>query len=144
MSQPISALMERRVWTVDMDDSVAEVERLFGDRGLAWAPVLESRRTIVGVVSAADLLQFHAQGRDPTATRAWQLCTYKPVTVGPETPLGEVARQMIERRIHHVVVIEGDKVVGVVSSLDFVRTFVDTGDASAMPVVRDRAAPNMN
>jgi len=32
---------------------------------------------------------------------------------------------MIERKIHHVVVVEGDSVAGVVSSLDFVRTFVE-------------------
>ena len=125
MKQPVSALMERRVWSVDMDDSVAEVERLFADQNLSWAPVLEARRTILGVIAASDLLQFHAHGRDPVATRAWQLCTYKPVMVGPQTPLGEVARQMIERKIHHVVVVEGDSVAGVVSSLDFVRTFVE-------------------
>jgi CBS domain-containing protein len=116
--------MERRVWSVGMDDSVAEVERLFTEHKLSWAPVLEGR-TVLGVVSASDLLQFHAQGRDALATRAWQLCTYKPVMVGPEAPLGDVARQMVERRIHHVVVVEGDSVVGIVSSLDFVRTFVD-------------------
>ena len=108
-----------------MDDSVAEVERLFADQNLSWAPVLEARRTILGVIAASDLLQFHAHGRDPVATRAWQLCTYKPVMVGPQTPLGEVARQMIERKIHHVVVVEGDSVAGVVSSLEFVRTFVE-------------------
>ena len=126
MNQPVSALMERRVWSVDMDDSVAEVERLFADQKLSWAPVLESKRTILGVISASDLLQFHANRRDPVATKAWQLCTYKPIVVDPDTPLDEVARQMIERSIHHVVVIEGDSVAGVVSSLDFVRTFVDT------------------
>jgi CBS domain-containing protein len=46
--------------------------------------------------------------------------------VGPETPLAEVARHMMERGIHHVVVVEDDSLVGVVSSLDFVRTFVDS------------------
>lgn len=125
MSRTVSELMERRVWSVDMDDSVADVERLFAEHTLSWAPVLEGRHTVLGVISASNLLQFHVHGCDPFATRAWQLCTYKPVMVGPETPLGEVARQMVERRIHHVVVVEGDSVVGVVSSLDFVRTFVD-------------------
>ena len=127
MSRAVSELMERRVWSVDMDDSVADVERLFAEHRLSWAPVLEGRHTVLGVISASNLLQFHVQGCDALATRAWQLCTYKPVMAGPETPLGEVARQMVERRIHHVVVVEGDSVVGVVSSLDFVRTFVDCG-----------------
>ena len=124
MNQPISSFMERQVWSVDMDDSVAEVESLFARQGLSWAPVLESGRMIVGAISASDLLQFHALGQDPTAVRAWQRCSYKPISVSPDTPVSEVARLMIESRIHHVVVIDSEGIAGVVSSLDFVRTFL--------------------
>ena len=124
MSQPISSFMERQVWTVDMDDTVAEVESLFARQGLSWAPVLESKRTIVGAISASDLLQSHAQGQNPTAVRAWQRCSYKPIIVSPDTPVSEVARLMIESKIHHVVVTNSEGIVGVVSSLDFVRTFL--------------------
>ena len=124
MSQPISSFMERRVWTADMDDPIGEVESLFARQGLSWAPVLDSKRTIVGVISESDLLQFHAQGKDPTAVRAWQLCSYKPISVSPDTPVSEVARLMIESKIHHVVVTDCEGIAGVVSSLDFVRTFI--------------------
>ena len=124
MSQPISSFMECQVWTVDMDDAVADVESLFARQSISWAPVLESKQTIVGVISTSDLLRFHAQGQDPTAVRAWQLCSYKPITVSPDTPVSEVARLMIESKIHHVVVTDNEGIAGVVSSLDFVRTFL--------------------
>ena len=124
MTQPISSFMERHVWSVDMEDTIAAVEALFVRQSLSWAPVLESKRTIVGAISASDLLQFHALGQDPNAVRAWQRCTYKPITVSPDMPVSEVARLMIERKIHHVVVIDSAGIVGVVSSFDFVRTFV--------------------
>ena len=124
MSQPISSFMQRQVWAVDMDDAVADVESLFARQSISWAPVLESKRMIVGVISTSDLLRFHAQGQDPTAVRAWQLCSYKPITVSPDTPLSEVARLMIERKIHHVVVTDNEGIAGVVSSFDFVRTFL--------------------
>ena len=124
MSQPISSFMERQVWSVDMEDTIAAVEALFVRQSLSWAPVLESKRTIVGAISASDLLQFHAQGQDPTAVRAWQRCSYKPITVSPDTPISDVARLMIESKIHHVVVADSEGIAGVVSSLDFVRTFL--------------------
>ena len=124
MSQPISSFMERQVWSVDMEDTIAAVEALFVRQSLSWAPVLESKRTIVGAISASDLLQFHAQGQDPTAVRAWQRCSYKPITVSPDTPISDVARLMIESSIHHVVVTDSEGIAGVVSSLDFVRTFL--------------------
>lgn len=126
MKRPISSLMERNVHTVDMDTTVGEVERLFTAHELSWAPVLEGGQTPLGVISAADLLVFEAAGRDRDTSRAWQLCTYRPVTVSADTPAAEVARQMVDRRIHHVVVIDGGRVVGVVSSLDFVRAFAES------------------
>ena len=123
MNAPVSSLMQREVWSIDIDASIAEVERLFTERRLSWAPVLESKFTAIGVISAADLMQFNAQGRDPTSVRAWQLCTYKPISVAPDTPTSEVARLMVEHDIHHVIVSDSSGMVGVVSSMDFVRTF---------------------
>ena len=107
-----------------MEDTIAAVEALFVRHSLTWAPVLESNGTIVGAISASDLLQFHAQGLDRTAVQAWQRCSYKPITVSPDTPISDVARLMIESKIHHVVVADSDGIAGVVSSLDFVRTFL--------------------
>jgi predicted transcriptional regulator len=124
MSQAISTLMERKVWVIDMDDTVAHIEGVFAANGLSWAPVVEAGQTLVGVISQADLLQFHAQGRDASAVRAWQLCSYKPITVSADAAISEVARQMVEHKIHHVVVTDRGEIAGVVSSLDFVRTFV--------------------
>ena len=125
MPTPISTLMTRPVRTVDMDDTVAQVEATLAQYGLTWVPVVHGGRAVMGVISASDVLQFRAQGRDPNAVRAWQLCTYKPVQVDQDTPLAQVARQMVEQRIHHVVVPQAAGLAGVVSSLDFVRAFVE-------------------
>jgi CBS domain-containing protein len=129
--KPISDLMQRGVRTVAMDTPIAEVERIFTTNDLSWAPVLEGGEVPLGVISATDLLVFEATGRDRTGTKAWQLCTYRPLTVSPSTPAAEVARLMVQRRVHHVVVLENARVVGVVSSLDFVSAFADCDGAQA-------------
>ena len=59
-----------------------------------------------------------------TAVRTWQLSSYKPITVSPDMPVSKVARLMIEGKIHHVVVTDSDGIVGMVSSMDFVKTFL--------------------
>lgn len=125
MDQPVSSLMSYPVWSVQADDTIEQVDAELRRRQLSFAPVLASPgNTVVGILSAADLLQFHAAGRDPKAVRAWEICSYKPLVVGPETSVGEVARLMVARGIHHVVVAENEHVRGVVSSLDFVRKFI--------------------
>jgi signal-transduction protein with cAMP-binding, CBS, and nucleotidyltransferase domain len=123
MKRTVSSMMSRDVCVVDMDDTIASVEKRLADRHLSWAPVLEGRRAILGVIGAADLLRFHAAAGDPENVRAWQMCTYKPIAVAADADLVDVARSMVERGIHHVVVTAGDEVVGVLSSLDFVREF---------------------
>ncbi len=117
----ISSMMKTQVWSVAMDDTVHEVEEFMSSHGLSWVPVREPGGAVVGVVSVADLLQFHVRKQDPTATRTWQMCTYKPISVAPDASVSDVARLMLRNKSHHVVVMEHDHIVGVVSSLDFVR-----------------------
>jgi len=47
------------------------------------------------------------------------------VTVGPDTPITEVARTLLTRHLHRVVVTEGAAVRGVISTLDLVRVIAD-------------------
>jgi hypothetical protein len=42
MSQPISSFMERKVWVVDMDDTVADVEGVFAAKGLSQSGSIAS------------------------------------------------------------------------------------------------------
>jgi CBS domain-containing protein len=129
MNQAIAALMQRQVSFVAMDDKVAQVETLFAQKHLSWAVVLEAGAgsTVVGVISASDLLRFRAEGRDASAVQAWQLCSYKPISVDQSTPAREVARLMVEKKIHHVVVTDAEGIAGVVSSMDFVRLCAEQG-----------------
>jgi CBS domain-containing protein len=123
MINPISSMMQREVWTADLDDSMAAVERLLADKHLSWVPVRQSGGAVLGVISATDLLQFHAEKRDPEAVYAWQMCSYKPIAVAADASVAEVARKMVEQHVHHVVVMDQGDIVGVVSALDFVRAF---------------------
>ena len=125
MSRPISSLMQRKVRCANLDDTVEEVEKSLVDSRMTWMPVVESDGTALGVISAADLLRFHADHKDASTTHAWQLCTYRPIVVPSDAPIGEVARHMVDRGVHHVVVVDDERLSGVVSSLDFVRTFIE-------------------
>jgi acetoin utilization protein AcuB len=46
------------------------------------------------------------------------IMTPKPITVDPETPMLDARRRMAEERIRHLVVIEDDRVVGIVTDRD--------------------------
>ena len=69
MSIPISSMMHADVQVVGMDDSIAHIEHLMKQQQLSWVPVRDGDGPVLGVVSAADLVQFHAQQRDAVRCR---------------------------------------------------------------------------
>ena len=125
MSQAISTLMQRQVQVIEMDQTVKDIEALFAKRRLHWAPVIDARGEVIGVVSDGDLVRHRVHAQDGDSVPVWQLCTYKPISVDASVPISDVARQMVARHIHHVVITEQGRVAGVVSSLDFVQTFAN-------------------
>jgi CBS domain-containing protein len=117
MDKTVGELATRHFWSVAPDDPIEAIAEEMVARRLTWAPVLE-RESLIGVVSAWDLLHLRADGQAGD-TPAWRACTYKPLTVGPDTPVSEAARVMRDAHVHHLLVVSADgKVVGIVSPLD--------------------------
>ena len=128
MNTPISSLMTSPAWAVGMDDTIEAIEAMMTRQRLSWVPVVDSNDVSIGVIALSDLLQFHIRKDDPAKVAAWQICSYKPISVGADTSVIDVARLMVEHKIHHVVVTQTDGMVGVVSALDFVRRFTLDSD----------------
>jgi len=127
MPQPISDMMTKVVRSVGMDDTIEKVENELKSHKLSSVPVVDSKGNIFGIISSPDIVLFHAARKNPKAVRAWDMCTYKPIQVGPDASIDEVARQMVTHRVHHVLVTEHGSVIGIVSSLDFVQAFLRRG-----------------
>ena len=118
MDRPVIELCQPHVWSVLPDDPIDAIGEEMVARHLTWAPVLDSTEALLGVVSAWDLLRMQAEDK-PGKTPAWQACTFKPLTVLPETPATEAARLMREAHVHHLLVVSPEgKLLGVLSSLD--------------------------
>jgi CBS domain-containing protein len=125
MSKPISSIMSKQTVCVAMDDTVSRVEDILRGNKLSVVPVLEAANgAVLGMISARDLMRFHVDKKDPALVRAWEICSYKPLEVGPDMDISEVANLMVTSGIHHILVTQKNTVVGIVSALDFVRQFI--------------------
>jgi CBS domain-containing protein len=125
MNAPITEMMEKPVRTVSMDDKIEKVEAVLRSHKVSAVPVVdESTGLIIGIITASDLVRFHADKRDPVALHAWEICSYKPLEVGADASICDVAMLMVTYGIHHIVVTENKQIKGIVSSLDFVKRFI--------------------
>lgn len=125
MHDPISSMMTTQTISVAMDASVAQVEEIMREHQISALPVIDhDEGAIIGIVSVRDLMRLHAEKRDPGMVRAWEICTYKPLEMNPETSISDVAKMMVEKGVHHVLISEKKHLVGIVSALDFVKKHI--------------------
>lgn len=122
MNTAISSMMSAQTKTATMDASVAQVETLMRIGAISALPIIENEEgKLIGIISMRDIMYFHHEKRDPKAVSAWEICSYKPITVSPDTSISEVAKLMVSNGVHHIVVSENGRTTGIVSALDFVK-----------------------
>jgi len=78
---------------------------------------------LAGIITDRDLRR-HEGYLDHTEVRL--AMTTEVVTVGTTTPIHEAAKLLLERKIGALPVVEGERLVGVISTSDVLRAFVET------------------
>lgn len=88
-------------------------------------PVVDENEKLVGLVTHRDLLQVIADGTekgtvDLSSVSAEEVMVDGVSTVAPDTPIAEAAETMILNKYGCLPVVEGDKIVGILTESDFV------------------------
>ena len=73
---------------------------------------------LVGIFTERDVLRLAGEGTDLDTTIVCDVMTEAPITIQAEGDILEAAHVMSERRIRHLPVVEGGKVIGVISQGD--------------------------
>ncbi len=77
---------------------------------------------IAGIFTERDLMRrVVAPGRDPDAVRVAEVMTAPILTVSPRTTVGEALAIITEKRHRHLPVVDGDRLVGLISAGDLAR-----------------------
>ncbi len=121
--------MSNSVITIHRDKLVCEVEGIFVAHEIGGAPLVDDDGRMVGIVSKSDVNRFDFTGGDPNEARAWEIASPRVITIAASASVTEAARKLIDEHVHEVIVIEGEKIVGVISAIDIVKLLVD-GNAS--------------
>jgi CBS domain-containing protein len=98
--------------------TVLEAARHMNARGTGSVLVLEGGQ-LVGIFTERDVLRrVVAERRDPATTAVRDVMTTSLITCKPETPVGECAAVMTQRRIRHLPVVGPDGLCGLVTTGD--------------------------
>jgi CBS domain-containing protein len=134
-------IMSKPVYTVRATDSIEAAAALLADRNITAAPVVDEAGRLIGMVSEGDLL-VHRVPADPTAHLlpargeapahrprvVDEVMTHQVVTAWPLEDVADVAATMLHRNVRSIPVLDGVRVIGIVSRRDILRTVVRTDD----------------
>lgn len=146
-------IMQAHVVTVNPGLPLADFEQLLEREGVSGLPVVDNAG-LCGVVSRTDLIRTLADaegsaeatlayyqevgGAAPSPTSAGRMAsdqiatkvvrdimTTELVAVSGDRPVREVAQMMVNRGVHRLLVTEGRRLLGLVTTLDLVRAIAD-------------------
>lgn len=119
----VGAIMSRRPVTVERDNTVLRVARLMREKEVGAVIVVDDRGRPVGICTDRDLSIRALAGphKDPGALPVDRVMTRPVITADEETLLFDLLRTMAEQRIRRTPVVDGNKtVVGMVSMDDII------------------------
>jgi CBS domain-containing protein len=143
--------MTRRLIALGPDTACETASRVMVSKRITGAPVIDPEGYPIGMISLTDLvdpdrvtreefgfdnyyeldqgeLQAHGSGSRMDGGRVKELMTEGTIRVSALAPIREAARLMTEKRVHRLLVMDGERVLGILSSLDMVRGLLDEDD----------------
>lgn len=130
----VETYMSAPVFTITPDAKLEDAQYRLIAHKISSLAVVDSDERLVGVISRTDLLRIGR--RDAGAARkaalltlptktVQEVMTTDPRTVSKTAALSAAATEMVTHRIHRLFVVEGDKLVGVISTRDIMLAIRD-------------------
>jgi CBS-domain-containing membrane protein len=139
-------IMTKDVIAVQEDMTVEALGRVFIEKRISGAPVLNSQKKIVGIVTENDLVRKNSRLHIPTVVRIFdafvplgsterveeeirrisastvsEICTRTVVTVAPDATLQDISSLMFEKGVHLIPVLDAGHIVGIIGKIDIIR-----------------------
>ena len=124
--------MSRIVLTLGPGHTLRDAARLMSEKGVGAAVVVDEEAPGPRIISERDVLLSVGAGEDPDSELVGSHMSSNVITATPEWSLERAATEMAQRKIRHLVIVDGGELTGVLSMRDIMRVWTSDGATSAM------------
>ena len=124
--------MSRIVLTLGPGHTLREAARMMSEKEVGAAVVLDEEAPGPRIISERDVLRSLGAGEDPDTELVGAHMSGNVITASPEWSLERAASEMAQRKIRHLVIVDGGELAGVLSMRDIMRVWTSDGATSAM------------
>lgn len=129
----VKDIMTPIVCEIPANKLVCEVEGILVSENISGAPLVDSKGVVVGLITKSDIVHFDFIGGDTYTTPASEISTMNIVTVKPADSVKWASQKMIQNDVHRLLVVDNDRMVGMVSVVDVVKLVANSG-VTKLPV----------
>ncbi|MFZ7089946.1 DUF294 nucleotidyltransferase-like domain-containing protein [Primorskyibacter sp. 2E233] len=141
-TSPVETLMARSPLTCAPGATVQEAAQAMKDRHVSSICITEGE-ALKGIATIRDISGKVVAGALPYDTPISQIMTANPLALAPSSIGSDVLHMMMERRIGHVPVTQGGKLVGIVTQTDLTRFQAMTSAELVSEIARAGSAADM-
>lgn len=132
-NSPISTLLHDKtaaLWSIAPEATVFDAIKLMADKNIGSLLVMSGGK-LLGVFTERDYTRKIAlQGKSSKETRVLEIISSQVVSVTPHHSVEDCMKLMTEKRVRHLPILEGGKVVGLVSIGDLVNWIISAQNAT--------------
>lgn len=117
------------VFAVTTSTTIKEAVDVLGERNIGAVIVKDASGRVSGILSERDVVRrIRTEGPAALGRPVGDCMTPSPITCGPDATLDEILEKMTNRRIRHLPVVEGGRLLGVISIGDVVKRKIDNAE----------------
>lgn len=117
--RPVRDLMETDVFWVPADMPLSSAASELTARDVSGAPVCDATGRVIGMLTKTDLVDFYGSVNEDRLVA--DAMTPEVLAVAPNDPAEQAVKLMAFEGVHRLLVIEEDRLVGILSSMDILR-----------------------
>ena len=114
-------VMITNVITIDPEASLQKAIHNLIDQGISGMPVVNADGKMVGIISEKDIIQFYSFSRNMQDIKVKEAMTRDVITFSPDTDIEKIALCIAEKGLRRAPIVEGERVVGIISRRDIIR-----------------------
>ena len=113
-----------KVCSIGPDATVFDAVAKMAENDIGSLTVMDSE-ALIGIITERDYARnVVLKGKSSSTTAIWEIMDRRVITVRPEQSIEECMALMTEWRVRHLPVVEGEKVIGIVSIGDLVKSII--------------------
>jgi CBS domain-containing protein len=126
MSKTARDVMTGGAECIGENETLLDAARKLAELDVGALPICGDDDRLKGMLTDRDIVvKALAKGKDPASTRAGELAQGKPVTIGADDSIDEALHTMAEHKVRRLPVIDGHRLIGVVSQADLAKNVED-------------------